>query len=126
MVPATMPNYNCYNDSKFYNPDEGFLRGNMIRNEYDSYKNMKFKKPEINNSKDMLMYDIQKYSFAAHDLNLYLEINPSDKEALRLYNEYNNKTDTLIKEYESCYGPINLMGTIDPWTWIDEPWPWNV
>ena len=29
-------------ETKFLTPEEGFLRGNLMKNEYDAYKNMTF------------------------------------------------------------------------------------
>ncbi len=133
MMPAVMPgdinkiNNNKY--SKFLEPKEGFLRGNMETNSYISYKNMTYLKPNILNERENALYQIQETSFAAHDINLYLDTNPNDTNAIRLYNEYNNREKMLIDAYERKYGPINLSDTnglsMTPWAWIKEPWPWN-
>lgn len=131
MMPAVMPgDINKMNDNnKFLEPKEGFLRGNMETNSYIPYKNMTYLKPNILNERENALYQIQETSFAAHDINLYLDTNPNDTNAIRLYNEYNNGEKMLIDAYERKYGPINLSDTnglsMTPWAWIKEPWPWN-
>lgn len=125
----TMYNYysNMMNNT-FANPDEGFIKGNMIANEYEPYKNYGYVIPIVTNEKEVLLEQIQIYSFAAHDLNLYLDLNPNDKEALALFYKYKRECIKLTNEYENRYGPINLEDNNlkeSPWAWINEPWPWN-
>ena len=123
--------YNYYSNmmnNNFVNPDEGFIKGNMIAYEYEPYKNYSYIIPMISNEKEMLLEQIQIYSFAAHDLNLYLDLNPNDKEALALFYKYKRESVKLTNEYENRYGPINLEDNNlkeSPWAWINEPWPWN-
>ncbi len=66
-------------------------------------------------------------SFMLDDLRLYLDTHPDDDEALKLFNEYQNKRHTLIADYTAKFGPINAYypGTEDGWTWINEPMPWR-
>lgn len=147
MMPAVMPkdkinminmpnntyspnqNNNTINNFKFLTPEEGFLRGNMIKDEYEPYRNMTYLKPNITSEKQMMLYDIQKVSFAAHDLNLYLDTHPFDTNYINLYNEYNKEAKRLTNLYEQKYGPIDLSDDVGlsmtPWSWINEPWPWN-
>ncbi len=123
--------YNYYSNmmnNNFVNPDEGFIKGNMIANEYEPYKNYGYIIPMVTNEKEVLLEQIQIYSFAAHDLNLYLDLNPNDKEALSLFYKYKRESIKLTNEYENRYGPINLEDNNlkeSPWSWINEPWPWN-
>ena len=71
------------------------------------------------------MMNIQIYSFAAHELNLYLDIYPDDKQALGLYNQYKDMCDKYTKEYEKKYGYILLEPDMNSWNWINSPWPWE-
>ena len=102
---------------------------NMIKDEYEPYRNMTYLKPNITSEKQMMLYDIQKVSFAAHDLNLYLDTHPFDTNYINLYNEYNKEAKRLTNLYEQKYGPIDLSDDVGlsmtPWSWINEPWPWN-
>lgn len=137
MMPAVMPeqkvnmqkNLNVNTQSKFIDPKEAFLRGNIERGTYIPYKNMTFIKPVITNDRQKLLYDLQEIGFAAHEINLYLDTHPNDTNAIRLYNEYNKKEKMLNDEYERKYGPVDLSDTeglsMTPWAWIKEPWPWS-
>lgn len=133
MMPAVMPgkqvNMSNISQDKFLNPDEAFLRGNIENGTYIPYKNMTFIKPTITNDRQRLLYDLQKISFAAHELNLYLDTHPNDSNTIKLYNEYNKQEKMLNDEYERKYGPVDLSDTeglsMTPWAWIKEPWPWS-
>lgn len=151
MMPAVMPNtqdsnskmnmlnytqtMNANNNSnmmmknKFVSPSEGFLRGNMEAGTYLPYKNMTYLRPNVLNERERALYQIQEMAFAAHDINLYLDTHPNDSNAIRLYNEYNKQEKMLSDAYERKYGPINLSDneglSMTPWSWINEPWPWN-
>ena len=122
-------NNNLSYNSKFLNPEEGFLKGNMERGTYEPYRNMTYIKPNITNERDMMLYKIQQMAFAAHDINLYLDTHPNDANSISLYNKYNMETKRLTNEYERKYGPIDLSDDeglgMTPWSWINEPWPWN-
>ena len=41
-----------------------------------------------------------------HDLNLYLDINPQDHEALMLFNQYSKYYKEKANQYVNQYGPI--------------------
>ena len=117
------------NQTNFFNPREGFLKGNIESNKYEPYKNMTYIKPNITNERDMMLYKVQEMCFMAHDINLYLDTHPNDSYAINLYNKYNNDAKKLTDEYEKRYGPIDLSDdsglNMTPWSWINEPWPWN-
>ncbi len=117
------------NQTNFLNPSEGFLKGNIESNKYEPYKNMTYIKPNITNERDMMLYKVQEMCFMAHDINLYLDTHPNDSYAMNLYNKYNNDAKKLTDEYEKRYGPIDLSDdsglNMTPWSWINEPWPWN-
>ena len=117
------------NQTNFLNPSEGFLKGNIESNKYEPHKNMTYIKPNITNERDMMLYKVQEMCFMAHDINLYLDTHPNDSYAINLYNKYNNDAKKLTDEYEKRYGPIDLSDdsglNMTPWSWINEPWPWN-
>lgn len=113
---------------RLFDPYQGFIRGNMFLDLYDSYK---IKEPynikPMNNQADMLTY-IDSLSFACTDLNLYLDVNPDDKEAINLFNMYRMKKKELMENYQNKYGPLLLSSdslNAYPWTWNDKPWPWE-
>lgn len=119
-------NFQKNNNLDLFNPYEGFLSGNAFKNQYVPYKNYKPYKVKITNEKEEMLFNIDEYSFMAHELNLYLDTNPNDRDALDKFLEYRNKANELINMYERKYGPININGNINnqvPFEWLKD-WPW--
>lgn len=132
-----MNNYNYYdylhrnsmNNQNLYNPKEGFEKGNMFSNLYSEYKNYKAKKLNPTNDQERRMYEIQAISFAAHDLNLYLDMYPEDQSMVVLFNDYRKKLENLINEYENTYGPMTIDSNEmenNKFAWVNSSWPWEV
>ena len=130
--PLGLDNYNeATNSNKLslYGPYEGYLKGNLFKNLYNQYKNYQPYKIKVNSEQEEMMLNLSQISFAAHDLSLYLDNFPNDKEALNLFNKYRKMADELIKNYERKYGPIDIssddMKNI-PFAWENDKWPWEV
>src|SRR5574344_1292543 len=125
ITPETNNNYKnnmTVNNNKFVSPQEGFYKGNLEAASYVPYNNMQVIKPVITSEQERMMEQIQAYSFAAHDLNLYLDVHPNDNNAIESYNSYNRQVEELTNQYEKQYGPINL----DNNTGLERsPWAWN-
>ena len=118
-----------HDNLNLYEPYEGFIKGNLFKNLYNEYKNYKPMTLRPTNEKNALMLEIQKYKFALNDLNLYLDVNPNNKEAINIYNNYVVELDKLTKYYENLYGPISLNNNLiktSNFNWINCPWPWEV
>ena len=114
------------NESKFYTPEEGFLRGNMIRNEYVPYKNMTFQNLNASNEQEALLFKLMAYSFAVNDLNLYLDLNREDEQAYKLFKKYVNELNELESCYVEKYGPLTITETLGKkYDWLKNPWPWD-
>ncbi|MBO6145568.1 MAG: spore coat protein CotJB [Bacilli bacterium] len=115
------------NDKEIYSivdPKEALNRGNLFDYYFWPYKYIANIRPK--NEKEDLMMKVQMYSFAAHELNLYLDVYPYDKQAIGLYNQYKQMCEEYTKEYEKKYGCIILdSNEKDPWKWIESPWPWE-
>ena len=116
------------NNPKFYNEQEGYMKGNMFRNLYNEYKGYKPIMLKPTNEQEQLFLDMSMASFAAHDLNLYLDLYPNDGNALDLFNQYRNMANKLEYAYENKYGPIlvnsNALDT-SPFLWQTQTFPWN-
>ena len=114
------------NKNNMYDVYNGFIRGNMFPDLYNTYKISKpFDIKPMNEQAELLTY-IDAYCFAAHELNLYLDNNPNDRDMIRLFNEYTNEANTAISEYEQKYGPLFVDGSKTyPWAWNESPWPWE-
>ena len=80
-------------------PMEGFLRGNMFKDEYEPYKNLTYFKLNPSNDKERLLYQVMAYSFAINDLNLYLDLHPDNKGMLDLFKKYVKEEKELCNEY---------------------------
>ena len=107
-------------------PMEGFLRGNMFKDEYEPYKNLTYFKLNPSNDKERLFYQVMAYSFAINDLNLYLDLYPNDMSAYALFKEYVKEKNRLEERYSESYGPMTVTQTQgDKFKWINNPWPWD-
>jgi len=112
--------------NNMYDPYNGFIRGNMFKDLYNTYKLTKpYDIKPANEQAELLTY-IDAYCFAAHDLNLYLDANPNDREAIDLFKNYTNQSQKFINQYEQKYGPLFVDGSLTyPWAWNESPWPWE-
>lgn len=144
-----MPNMNMYNNqntsfnkqykdqkksnmtntqNSLFDPYNGFIRGNLFKNLYDPYKSGEpYEIKPMNQQAELLTY-VDALSFAMIDLGLFLDVNPNNQEAIKLFNQYREEKEKLTKEYESKYGPITLDSdslNSYPWAWNDMPWPWD-
>lgn len=127
-------NYNqpLYNQNiqnkQIYDPYNGFIRGNMFPELYNSYKlNKPLEITPMNEQAELLTY-VDALTFAMIDLNLYLDVYPNDREALELFNQYRMQADEYTKKYENKYGPLELTSNslnTFPWVWDNAPWPWE-
>ena len=118
-------NWRNTNNVNLFNPKEGFEKGNMFENTYSGYKNYKPQELRPSSEEEKLLYSIQTICFAAHDLNLYLDMHPEDQSMITLFNDYLKKEEELIKEYESKYGPMTVKeGSMNKW--VTNKWPWEV
>ena len=127
-----MRNFNSNNNmtgSFLFTPEVAYNNGNLFSNLYSQYKNYRPAQLSANTEKEKLLLDIGRLSFAAHDLNLYLDLNPDDESMLALFNDYRKQADSMISEYESKFGPLNISSNsleTGPFKWINSPWPWEV
>lgn len=110
-----------------YTPEEGYNKGNLFTNLYNSYKNYKPVELVPRNEQEALFLELSQNDFAAHELNLYLDLFPGDVTMLTLFNDYRKKANELTREYENKYGPLtvssdNLSSTF---LWEKQSWPWE-
>lgn len=108
-------------------PVEGFLRGNMFKDEYESYKNMTYYKVIPKTKREELLLEIMALSFAINDLNLYLDLFPKDEEKLKEFKSLVEKSCAKEMEFVKNYGPLELIDndSLKEFKWIDDPWPWQ-
>lgn len=121
-----MPDVNFNQDVNLVDPMEGFLRGNMFKDEYLPYKNLTYFKLSPCSEKDAYLLKIMALSFAVNDLNLYLDLHPDDRFVFEKFKKYGEELKNLSKEYAKVYGPLELTQTKgNKYDWLDSPWPWD-
>lgn len=76
---------------------------------------------------DVPAAELMALDFAAHDLSLYLDTHPDDREAFQVYKELLELAKEGKKRYEERYGAICKSDLIrsDSYTWLRDPWPWD-
>lgn len=75
-----------------------------------------------------LMRKIQETGFALYDLTLFLDTHPQNQMALDYFTDVQKNHTELQAEYEMMYGPLTAFDTNTEhgWTWIRDPWPWEL
>ena len=105
---------------------EGFLRGNMFKNEYKPYKNLTYIDIRPQSDREAKLFNVMQFSFAINDLNLYLDLHPDDTRVVRLFEELVKEEKQAKKEYMEQYGPLMVTKVKgDKFDWIESPWPWD-
>lgn len=76
---------------------------------------------------DVPAAELMALDFAAHDLSLYLDTHPDDKEAFKVYQELLELAKVGKKRYEERCGVIckSSLLNADSYTWLHDPWPWD-
>ena len=119
-MPATKP-------VEFADSYQGFIKGNMFDSLYKGYQN--YAPAELNpaNDRDYKLLLVQMYGFAAHDLSLYLDVNPNDVNVIKQRSEYMRLYKEALKDYEKSYGPITKTSDelYNSWSWNSNKWPWE-
>lgn len=116
------------NNQNLFNPTEGFIKGNMFSNLYSEYKNYKPQMLNPKSEQEKMLYELDSISFAAHELNLYLDMHPEDQSMVTLFNDYRRKLEELTKNYESMYGPLTVNSNEmenKTFSWVNTTWPWE-
>lgn len=112
--------------SNLFNPDEAILVGTAFKSLYEPYKGFKKANVRLLSEKERLMYDIQKYDLISHDLGLYLDVFPLDKEAVNLRKKYLSLYDDSIRRYLEKYPPFEVTcekNNKTPYPWSTTPFP---
>ena len=80
------------------------------------------------NEQKKLQRLIQTYSFVLYETVLYLDTHPDCRPAIRHYEKYRDKLAEAVGVYEEKYGPMTIYGvnSCDSWSWVKEPWPWEL
>ena len=122
---------NWYRQEKeqLMNPQEGLTKGNLFHNLYSEYKDYQPMIINFKTEQEKMLWDIQSLSFAAHELNLFLDTHPDNQSMIALFNDYTRKEKELTKEYENMYGPLcvdSIDNNENTFSWVEDKWPWEV
>lgn len=118
---------NNFKNNDIYSLNEALKNGTLFKKIYKPYiKNVPQLVPETDEEKMLITLD--QYSLALMDLNLYLDLNPTDKDMTSLYKDYLSKYKQLKKEFGEKYFPLTTdcdnIATIN-WNWELGKWPWE-
>lgn len=117
---------NMLNNNSILSAKEGFLRGNMFKDEYMPYKNLTYINIKPKNEREAKLFNVMQYAFAITDLNLYLDLHPDDKNALNLLNSFIKEENKAKEEFISKYGPLLITEVSNKdFNWVDGPWSWE-
>lgn len=114
--------------ANLYDNQEGFIKGNLFANLYNQYKNYRPMPLNATNEQERLYLNLSSLSFAAHELNLYLDNYPNDAQMIKLFNTYQQLAEKAMKEYEAKYGPLSMASNAlnsYPWAWTQTKFPWD-
>lgn len=123
----TTPSMTNNNQSNFATPEEAYNVGNLFTDSYIGYKNYKPVQLKASNEKEALFLEMSRYAFAAHELNLYLDLHPENSTMLSLFNDYRARANQLMMEYENKYGPLTISSDdmSSNFLWKKDKWPWE-
>ena len=122
-------NYLNYEDergsTRFFSPEETMRYGNVFKNEYDQYKSYNPRKIKAENMKEEAKLNLIALIDYCHDLRLYLDVFPNDKEVANEFNKYCKKLKEAEDKYEKMEmnpfqyvcgeGKMNYVYTPSPW-----------
>lgn len=120
-------NMNQINNKELAGSYDGYIKGNLFNDLYDQYKNYRPAKLIPNNEQAELLLNLNQTSFAMHDIRLYLDNHPNDKEMIKTFNIYQKQAMESRQEYEKKYGPINMEtpSNNNMFSWVAYSWPWE-
>jgi len=75
-------------------------------------------------SKHELLEQLSGIGILAQDLRLFMDVNPTNKEALADYKRVTAEYRNLIATYEQNFGPLTGGHDVNG-TWTANPWPWH-
>lgn len=111
-----------------YPVDEAFFRGNIFRGLYTPYKNYQPRMVIPTNEKEKMLFDVNKYYFALHEIRMYLNAYPTDQDAINVFTEFQKEYIKAKHAYEAKYDALDIEAPnldTSPWNWTMGQWPWE-
>ena len=127
-LPAMAPLANPYVPFQMENPAKYEARKGLVKGTIFPGLDLPFLGME--NRKELpvnTMTELQALGFAIQELALYLDTHRNDREALELYQGYQELFHKSLHDWEQQRGPMNHMMRTDDkrYRWLDDPWPWE-
>lgn len=74
------------------------------------------------------LVELMALGFAVKELNLYLDTHSQDQEVFQLYLSYIKLAKEGREKYQKMYGPLTIMDMTpeEGYTWLKDPWPWDL
>lgn len=113
------------NNLKLYNLEDALKYGNAFPSLYDAYKNYKPSALKASNARERALLEIQMLEFSLTDLNLYLDLNPTDVYAYQVFKDYAKECKNKKEAYTRTYGPLTIADITDDYEWSKGVWPWE-
>lgn len=106
-----------------YDVQKGLIRGTMFPGLDLPFMGM-VNKSELSVTS---LTQLQAFDFAIQELGLYLDTHKEDREAFKLYENYQELYKKQAAEYEKHHGPLNHHFTSNgtSYKWLNGPWPWE-
>ena len=104
-----------------YDREEALHRGTLFPGLDLPFMNM------VNTSSpDTPLKEVMALCFASHELQLYLDTHPEDREAFDTLREMLALTAEAKRRYTAKYGPLSPadLENSQSFDWLDNPWPW--
>ncbi len=115
------------NQNDYYPVEEAFVKGNIVKSQYDQYRHYVPKMPTGKNEKESLMIMMMMYGAACHDLVLILDVTPNNQLAMDLFEQYDQKYKEAKSTYIAKYGSLSAstskeMKGMFAYTMAKSPW----
>ena len=127
-LPATAPLANPYVPFQLENPPKYEARKGIVRGTL--FPGLELPFMGMVNKNDLPVTpktQLQTLAFAIQELALYLDTHRDDREALELYQEYQQMHHNCMIQYGETNGPLSHSHptTGKQYRWLDDPWPWE-
>ncbi len=112
---------------EYFPVEEAFNKGNVLRHQYDQYRNYRPDMPKGHNEKETLLIMMMMYGAVCHDLVLLLDVNPRNQTAMSLFTQYDQKYKEIEQTYLSKYGTLNASNSqekdgVFTYPMVKSPW----
>ena len=114
-----------FDNNNLFSNEEALKVGNLFKDMYVPYKNYKVGNINVSNQREKEMLDMQELLFKVNDLNLYLDLNPDDRDMFHTFKNTVKEFKEKKKEYTRKYGPIDLLDKMDEYSWTSSMFPWE-